>query len=400
MAYGWYCYKDMVAFTGMVVVESINVGLNILFKAATRKGMSSYVFIVYSYLLATLLLLPSSLFFHRSATLPPFSFSLFCKICLLGIIGSLTEIFGYAGVDYSSPTLASALSNLTPAFTFILAIIFSMEKLVLRSSSSQAKIVGTIVSISGAFAMTLYEGPPIVLTLSPSKSLHWPHSLLQSNWSIGGLLLAAENLLVPVWFIIQANIMKEYPVDLVVVFLYSLCTTVMCAAVALVAEPNSSAWRLKADISLVAIVYSGLFESFISTVIQTWALRLKGPVYVSLFKPLSIAIAAAMGVMFLGDTLHLGRMEKLALRSSSSQAKIMGTIVSISGAFAMTLYEGPPIILTLLPSKSLHWPRSSLQSDWSIGGLLLAVEYLLVPIWFIVQANIMKEYPVELVVVF
>jgi hypothetical protein len=26
-----------------------------------------------------------------------------------------------------------------------------------------------------------------------------------------------------------------------------------------------------------------------------------------MFKPLSIAIAVAMGVMFLGDTLHLGR---------------------------------------------------------------------------------------------
>lgn len=43
--------------------------------------------------------------------------------------------------------------------------------------------------------------------------------------------------------------------------------------------------------------------------IHTWALRLKGPVYVAMFKPLSIAIAVAMGVMFLGDTLHLGRYE-------------------------------------------------------------------------------------------
>ncbi|KAI9178520.1 hypothetical protein LWI28_027487 [Acer negundo] len=32
----------------------------------------------------------------------------------------------------------------------------------------------------------------------------------------------------------------------------------------------------------------------------------KGPVYVAMFKPLSIAIEVTMGVMFLGDTLHLG----------------------------------------------------------------------------------------------
>ena len=40
---------------------------------------------------------------------------------------------------------------------------------------------------------------------------------------------------------------------------------------------------------------------------HTWGLHLKGPVYVSLFRPLSIAIAVAMGAIFLSDALHLGR---------------------------------------------------------------------------------------------
>lgn len=35
-----------------------------------------------------------------------------------------SQIMGYTGINYSSPTLASAISNLVPAFTFILAIIF------------------------------------------------------------------------------------------------------------------------------------------------------------------------------------------------------------------------------------------------------------------------------------
>ncbi|KDO66271.1 hypothetical protein CISIN_1g0401761mg, partial [Citrus sinensis] len=33
-----------------------------------------------------------------------------------------------------------------------------------------------------------------------------------------------------------------------------------------------------------------------------------GPVFVAMFKPLSIAIAVAMGVMFLGDRLYLGSL--------------------------------------------------------------------------------------------
>lgn len=47
-------------------------------------------------------------------------------------------------------------------------------------------------------------------------------------------------------------------------------------------------------------------QSFVAA-IHTWGLNLKGPVYVSSFRPLSIAIAAAMGALLLGDDLHLGR---------------------------------------------------------------------------------------------
>lgn len=42
---------------------------------------------------------------------------LWCRICLV-------QVFGYAGIDYSSPTLASAMGNLIPTFTFVLAVIF------------------------------------------------------------------------------------------------------------------------------------------------------------------------------------------------------------------------------------------------------------------------------------
>jgi len=46
----------------------------------------------------------------------------------------------------------------------------------------------------------------------------------------------------------------------------------------------------------------------LSSAIYAWGIHLKGPVYVAMFKPLSIVIAVAMGVMFLGDTLYVGRL--------------------------------------------------------------------------------------------
>ena len=41
--------------------------------------------------------------------------------------------------------------------------------------------------------------------------------------------------------------------------------------------------------------------------VQTWCIKKKGPVFVAMFKPLGIAIAAVLGAIFLGEELHVGR---------------------------------------------------------------------------------------------
>ncbi|GAB4854796.1 hypothetical protein Ancab_023381, partial [Ancistrocladus abbreviatus] len=57
----FWLLKDVLPFTVMVAMECSNVGLNTLFKAATMRGMSYYVFVVYSYAIAAFILLPSPL---------------------------------------------------------------------------------------------------------------------------------------------------------------------------------------------------------------------------------------------------------------------------------------------------------------------------------------------------
>lgn len=46
----------------------------------------------------------------------------------------MSHIASCKGIEYSSPTLASAISNLTPAFTFTLAVIFRFYLVLFRSS--------------------------------------------------------------------------------------------------------------------------------------------------------------------------------------------------------------------------------------------------------------------------
>lgn len=72
-----------------------------------------------------------------------------------------------------------------------------MEQLNLQSYSSQAKIVGTVLSISGAIVATLYNGPSVTILSDSSKSLYW---------IIGGILLASQNFLLS--FVLVSQVPK------------------------------------------------------------------------------------------------------------------------------------------------------------------------------------------------
>lgn len=83
-------------------------------------------------------------------------------------------------------------------------------------------------------------------------------------------------------------------------------------------------------------------------------------------------------------------METLSFSNKGTRAKFLGTIVSITGAFIVTLYKGPKIIQNLSSSLS-HSPSASLggtQDNWAVGGLLCTSEYIFVPLWYIVQVLI------------
>ncbi|XP_028093506.1 WAT1-related protein At3g28050-like isoform X1 [Camellia sinensis] len=170
------CMKKELPFAVIVMLEFGDVCSTTLSKAAMNVRMNSLIFVVYHNALGTVILLPFFIF-HRH------------RICL-------TQICVFTRINYSSPTLSAAVSNILPAFTFLLAIIFRMEKFDLRRPRSQAKSLGTIVAVSRAFVMALYKGPPLLIATSP---YNLPHPLLllqqQPNLVLGGLFLGISCLL-------------------------------------------------------------------------------------------------------------------------------------------------------------------------------------------------------------
>ncbi|MBA0746614.1 hypothetical protein Gogos_009117 [Gossypium gossypioides] len=313
--------KEMIGLpiVGMVMAEVAQVGLMIMGKAAMSHGMPNFVFVFYSNALASLILLPASFLFHRSHR-PPLTFSILCWFFLLGLLGCFAQISGYAGIYYSSPTLATAMLNLIPGLTFILAVAFRMETLNLRSSTSQAKSLGTIVSIAGAFIVTFYKGPSLLMAPSHSSS---PHLLLgqQSNWVIGGFLLAADCVFASAWLIVQASVLKKFPAELFVVFYYCFFVTLQSGIICLIMGRDLSAWSFKPDVRLVAVIYSAVFGSAFQLGVSTWCMHRTGPVFVSMFKPLGIVVSVVIGVIFLGDTFFLG--------------SLVGAIVIVTGFYSV-----------------------------------------------------------------
>ncbi|XP_021842862.1 WAT1-related protein At3g28050 [Spinacia oleracea] len=287
-------------------MEGISVGTNTLSKAAMAKGMSNYIFTTYTHALALFFLLPLAFFLHRKTRPPVIGWSIILRLFLLGILSCGCSIFLFVGIRYSSPTLASAMNNLSPAFTFIIAIIFRMEMVNLSAQSNIFKLIGTIVSISGAFIVTFYQGLPIILFPSPNKT--YLHSLLdiQPNWTVGGLLLATSSIFFSLTYIAKTWIARDFNSE-VLITLISCCIfeTIVAAMVTLIAENDASVWTPTLDIELISILFGAIDVAIVNTV-NTWACRVKGPVFVAMFKPLQMIIAVIMGVSFLGDVLHVG----------------------------------------------------------------------------------------------
>ncbi|KAI7725353.1 LOW QUALITY PROTEIN: hypothetical protein M8C21_029701 [Ambrosia artemisiifolia] len=295
--------KGALPFLAMVVAQVSQVGLTLAGKKAIQTGMHNFSYVFYSNALTCLILLPSAFLIHRSPCRPPLTFSAVGGFLVLGILGFL--VVGYAGVTYVSATVATAILNLIPGFTFVLAIIFGVERLDNGQLAMWVKLIGTLVSVLGAVIVTFYTGPAIIKT-SHLTSVS-PHLLGQSsNWILGSVLMLTDSVLAALFIITQALILKKYSAVLIVMLAYCSTIVVLSFVASLILEHDLNAFSLQSRTRLLAILYSGFFGAGFQVTIGAWCVKMKGPLFVAMFHPLGIVIAAIFGVIFLGDDLYLG----------------------------------------------------------------------------------------------
>ncbi|KAK9743387.1 hypothetical protein RND81_03G235900 [Saponaria officinalis] len=297
------------AYLAIISLQFGYSGMYIITAVCLKHGMNHFVLSVYRHIAATFAIAPFALLFERK-TRPKMTLSVFWKIMLLAFLEPvLDQNLYYVGLKYTSATFASASVNVLPAITFIMATVFRLEKVDIRKIPSQAKIIGTIVTVAGAMVMTIYRGPVVNVFGSHVAADHAATAAAANSgqhWVVGTLFVLGSCLGWSAFFILQSYTVKEYPAELSLTAWICFMGSMEGGVVSLVMVRDMKAWALGWDSRLLASVYTGVVCSGIAYYVQSVVNRERGPVFVTVFSPLCMIITAAMGSIILHELLHLG----------------------------------------------------------------------------------------------
>ncbi|PON49456.1 Plant-drug/metabolite exporter [Parasponia andersonii] len=304
--------KQAKPFVLLILQQFGFAGMNLITKYAINEGKSQHVLVVYRHVVAALVIAPFAIVLERK-TRPKMTSSIFAKIMLLGLLEPvMDQNLYYTGMKFTTATFATAMLNLVPTFVFILAWIFRLEKVNILKLRSQAKVLGTVVTLGGAMLMTMLNGPALNLPWTKQDQHHDHHSINAANNQVsikGAIMITASCACCAIYVILQAITLKSYPAELSLTSLICLTGAFQGTFVALAIEwGNPSAWSLNSKAMLAVAIYGGIFRSGLGYYIQGLVMNYKGPVFVTAFNPLGLVIVAIISSFILSELMYLGRV--------------------------------------------------------------------------------------------
>ncbi|KAM0868676.1 hypothetical protein ACQ4PT_041164 [Festuca glaucescens] len=316
-------------YATIVLISLIYAGMHILTKAAFEEGMSTTVFVFYRHAVAAIFLAPFAFFLEiRKRQTPPLTVRLSFKIFVHAFYGMAGTINLYSiGLNYASATSSSAIFNIVPVVAFILAVMFRMETLKLKTVHGMAKASGILLCVGGVVALALYQGPQLKsfnhhpLLHSTSKAVH-EHP--EKNWALGIFLMTASVVIWSLWTVKQGPLLLEYPSKLLNTTLQCTFASVQSFVIALVMERDLSRWKLAGGMSLFAVLFTGILVAAISYYLQIWVIEKKGPVFLSMSMPLSLVFTMVIASFLLGEDVSLGSIIGGALLVAGLYAVLWG----------------------------------------------------------------------------
>ncbi|CAO2841700.1 unnamed protein product [Amaranthus hypochondriacus] len=307
--------KEQLPAIVMVSLQCVYGVMALLNRAALVKGMNPRVFMLYRQALAFSVMSPIAFLSGRKSSTSNCSmgiktFFIIFATAFVGVVMNQTMYF--EGLYMASSSIASAMTNLVPAVTFLLAAILGLEQVQLKSISSMAKMLGTGFCVIGAGCMALLRGPKLLnIQLHPTPS---NNSLLLNSlegydtWIIGCLFIFASMCCWSVWLILQVPITRRYPDHLSLSAWMCFLSMLQSLAIAWFSEHDPHAWNLTSTLELSCIFISGVFGSGIQFFAQAWCISKKGPLYSAMFNPLCTVITTILACIFLHEQLYVGSL--------------------------------------------------------------------------------------------
>eukprot|EP00253_Pinus_taeda_P012338 PITA_12338 len=321
-----FCSLEVLGIYASLLGMQISYAVNgVLIGKELSKGLNPLAFIVYSNAVGVLVLTPFALFLEKRKRPATVSLPLFGQFFLLSL-GSACAFPALIlmGLKDTSPAFASAMPNLVPAIIFVMAWALGMEKVDIRCVRSRSKIVGTLVCVSGAMATSFLRGPALSQlwrshSVSDTNALHPMENILvgfvrEENGDPGKqikgcIYLVSAVTILSAALILQAETVKKYPAPLsqtsITAILGSIQTAVLITVLDRGMKPTS--WALDRS-GIFTFVFAGISCNGLGLALQLWCMQKRGPVFVTIFNPVSTVFSAILSSWFLGDTLHLGSM--------------------------------------------------------------------------------------------
>ncbi|XP_027092895.1 WAT1-related protein At1g43650-like [Coffea arabica] len=304
----------------MVIIQFIYTGMSLFSKAAIAEGMKPSIFVAYRQALATLALAPFAIFFESQKS-HPLSLNVLCKMFLVSLCGvTLSLNLYYAGMNYTSATFATAMTNNLPIIVFIMAVCLRIESLSITQWHGMAKVLGAVTCLSGAMVITFYKGPALYSEYGKEASHNSSRTYTKEEWIKGSLLMLGANLTWAIWLIMQAPILKQYPAKLRLTTLQCCFSCVISTVYSAAVERNISSWKLGWDVNLFSVAYCGIVVTGLSYWLQVWVVEKRGPVFTSIFSPIALLLTAIFSAMIFKETLHCG--------------SVLGAVLLVAGLYS------------------------------------------------------------------
>ncbi|XP_021760388.1 WAT1-related protein At3g30340-like [Chenopodium quinoa] len=314
----------------ILIIYFVMAVLNLLFKKILDEGKSHLVIVTYRLTTAAIFLMPIAYFYERRKGLnvkltPP----ILCYLFVSALIGAtLTQYLFLLGIQCTSAAFATAFVNMTPVFTFLLAILLGQESVNFKSTGKIAKVLGSLICIGGVLLLILYRGIPLNKATYSRTSLYNANNLSmfgkidsKHRWILGSIFLVLSILCWSGWFLLQSRIGKRYPCKYMSTALMSAFGAVQSAILCFAINRNISVWIFTGKLQIFTVLAAGVLGSGLCYVGISWCVEQRGPVFTSAFSPSIQIYIAIMDLSFFHEQIYLG--------------SVIGSILIICGLYIL-----------------------------------------------------------------